>query len=252
MSYYYSKVFDKCIRCIDWQLLVHSAYKLNVDYRTHELFTKQHLANIMFYNLTGKESLNHLHDGLKSKKSLHHILKPVSLATLSNNNKNRDYRVFIPILNDLVSKTLNTIPINLRLKKFGKIKAIDATTVSFCKTYFKWAEFRKNKSGIKIHTLFNVQKQFPEEIQVINAKVHEKNIMKDLISEKSCIHLMDKSYIDYKMFDKLSENHIYFVTRLKYNAVFTEVENRPVTFSEEPFIDNYIDIFYDKEVYLGS
>lgn len=50
------------------------------------------------------------------------------------------------------------------------------------KTYFDWAEFRSTKSGIKIHTKFNLGKEIPELIVIDNAKPHDKAKMKELIT----------------------------------------------------------------------
>jgi hypothetical protein len=55
------------------------------------------------------------------------------------------------------------------------------------KTYFKWAEFRSTKAGIKLHTKFNLNKGIPELIVVSNAKPHDKTKMKELITENNCI-----------------------------------------------------------------
>lgn len=58
------------------------------------------------------------------------------------------------------------------------------------KTYFKWAEFRSTKVGIKIHTKFNLGKGIPELIIVSNAKSHDRTKMKELsivVLEKTLI-----------------------------------------------------------------
>ncbi|APF28707.1 transposase IS4 family domain protein [Clostridium sporogenes] len=47
---------------------------------------------------------------------------------------------------------------------------IDSSTISTCIAYFKWAEFRASKAGIKVHTKFDLGKGIPETIVVTNAK----------------------------------------------------------------------------------
>ena len=56
------------------------------------------------------------------------------------------------------------------------------------KTYFQWAEFRSQKSGIKLHTKFNLNKGIPELMVLSNAKPHDRTKMKELITENNCIY----------------------------------------------------------------
>ena len=71
------------------------------------------------------------------------------LGRLSNN---RDYKVFLSVINSLIKKALATLIKDKSLKKFGTTKMIDSTTISMCLTFFDWAEFRSTKAGIKMHT----------------------------------------------------------------------------------------------------
>jgi hypothetical protein len=46
--------------------------------------------------------------------------------------------------------------------------------------------------------------------------------MKELITEKNCIYVFDKAYVDYKKFDKFNSKEIRFITRLKDNTALIE------------------------------
>src|SRR3712207_7423969 len=94
---------------------------------------------------------------MQSDSKLKESIKSVSLGMLSNYNNHIDYNVYIPILNELISNTLEQLPISEKIKKFGTIKLIDSSTISMAKTYFQWAEFRSTKAGIKLHTKFNLK-----------------------------------------------------------------------------------------------
>lgn len=39
----------------------------------------------------------------------------------------------------------------------GNVYALDSTTIDLCLGVFWWAEFRRNKGGIKLHTLYDVK-----------------------------------------------------------------------------------------------
>src|SRR3712207_7945102 len=81
---------------------------------------------------------------MQSDSKLKESIKSVSLGMLSNYNNHIDYNVYIPILNELISNTLEQLPISEKIKKFGTIKLIDSSTISMAKTYFQWAEDRKS------------------------------------------------------------------------------------------------------------
>ncbi|WP_049765312.1 transposase [Alkaliphilus metalliredigens] len=101
----------------------------------------------------------------------------------------------------------------------------------------KWAEFRTTKAGIKFHTKYDLGRGIPELVIVSNAKVHDKKKMEELMTEKNCIYVLDKAYVDYKKFDKFISDEKYFITRLEDNATVQEVETLDITYSQIKLLD---------------
>ena len=62
----------------------------------------------------------------------------------------------------------------------GKFYAFDSTTIDLCMSLFEWAYFRKTKSRIKVHTLFDVVTQIPTYIRITEAKLHDVNAMDEI------------------------------------------------------------------------
>jgi hypothetical protein len=78
-------------------------------------------------------------------------------STMSDGNKNRDWRVFESLYYRLLShyKSVLKQHHNTHIIKEIKgkvIKLIDSSTISLCLAMFDWAEFRTAKGGIKLHT----------------------------------------------------------------------------------------------------
>jgi len=100
-------------------------------------------------------------DSIKNK-SYHLGFGPgeIKLSNLSYANVNRDYKIFEEfayfMINLAQSKRIDR-PFELP----GKFCAFNYTTIDLCLSLFKWAYFRKNKGGIKVHTLFDVVTQIP-------------------------------------------------------------------------------------------
>lgn len=248
----YITLFEKFIGLIDWKLLQTTAIKLNTDYKIRSFYTHHHLATMIYFHICEHDGLRHLNQC--TLENLNHIIPKVSLATLSNHNNNRDYTVFLPTMNRLIQKALVTLTKDERLKKFGTTKMIDSTTVSMCLTFFDWAEFRSTKAGIKMHTSIDGATGIPDRIIFSNAKCHDRTKMDDLMTDKGTIYICDKGYIDYNKFDIYTSKGIYFVSRLKDNAKINDIEELPITYSNEKdgLLPKGSTIVFDKKVRLGS
>jgi hypothetical protein len=248
----YIRLFDKFIEQINWNTLQYSAFKLNTDYKISKFFTSDHLKTMLFYHLEQKDSLRDTNKCVCLSPRLKKLLKDVSLSTLAYHNKKRNYEVFLPVLSELIAKTLNTGSTNDILKRFGSVKLIDSTTISMALTFYNWALFRKTKAGVKIHTRFDLNRGIPDAFVVTNAVDHDKTKMDDLINQKHCIYVLDKAYVDYKKFDKYTKEEKYFITRLKDNAIIEEIKDLKVSYSEKRLLGVGTEIIYDKVVKLGS
>lgn len=248
----YITLFQKFIGVIDWKLLQATVVKLNTDYKIRSFYTHHHLATMIYFHICELDGLRHLNQC--TLENLSHIIPKISLGTLSNHNNNRDYKVFLPVMNSLIKKALATLTKDERLKKFGTTKMIDSTTVSMCLTFFDWAEFRSTKASIKMHTSIDGATGIPDRIIFSNARCHDRTKMDDLMTDKETIYICDKGYIDYDKFDDYSSKGIYFVSRLKDNASINEIEELPITYSDEEdgLLPKATSIVFDKKVRLGN
>lgn len=244
----YITIFEELLDIINWNLLKQSTYKLNIDYFT----AQNHLKALIYFHIAKLDSLRDLHNFMQSDSDIKEIIQGVSLGSLSNYNNNINFEAYIPIMNEVIKKAMALLPINKDFQIPYPVKLIDSSTVGMTLTYFKWAEFRSTKAGIKLHTKYDLGRGIPEVIVVSNAKHHDKSKMDQLMTDKNCIYVYDKGYVDYKKFDQFTNDEKFFVTRLKDNAVIEEVENLKVSYCDISLLDKNITIVYDKVVYLGN
>jgi hypothetical protein len=207
---------------------------------------------MIYYHILQKDNLRDLSSGICMSKKLKTIIVSVSLGTLSHHNNRRNFEVFLPILTELINKAVNIGSVNESLKRFGPVKLIDSTTISMSLNLYHWALFRSTKAGVKIHTRFDLNKGLPDAFVVTNAVEHDKTTMDSLMDTKHCIYVFDKAYSDYKKFDQYTKDEKYFVTRLKDNAVVTEVKDLRISRSDNRLLDLGTQILCDKVVKLGS
>lgn len=105
----------------------------------------------------------------------------------------------------------------------GKFYAFDSTTIDLCMSLFEWAYFRKTKSGIKVHTLFDVVTQIPTYIHITEAKLHDVKAMDEIPYEPNAFYIFDKGYYDLARLYRIQSIGSLFIIRaknhLKYEVV---------------------------------
>jgi len=161
-----------------------------------------------FAQLTYRESLRDIQACLRANPSrLYHmgIRGKVSRNTLAHANQTRDWRIyadFAPILITRARKLYATESFGIELDQ--AVYALDSTTIDLCLALFPWAEFRKRKGAVKLHTLLDLHGNIPSVIIITTGKIHDVNILDQLIFETGAIYVMDRGYLD---FDRLYRMH---------------------------------------------
>ncbi len=117
-------------------------------------------------------------------------------------------------------------------QKLGRLYLIDSTIISLCLTQYRWAKFRKTKSGIKLHIRlrFLDNDVLPDTAIMTNAQKADRRQMDDLIVEDSdAFYVFDRAYVDYEKFDHYCRENIRFASRLKSNALVETIAEYPVS-----------------------
>lgn len=142
----------------------------------------------------------------------------VSLNNLSNANMNRDWRIyaeFAQVLIDIARKLYADEQFSEEISE--PVYALDSTTISLSLTLFPWAEFRKTKSGIKLHTIMELPSSIPTFIEIKEARQNDVNILDELILEPGAYYIMDRAYVDFERLYRITRSGAFFVTRTKRN-----------------------------------
>lgn len=82
----------------------------------------------------------------------------------------------------------------------------------------------KKKGGLKVHMLIDAVQSVGRFVKITAAKVHDKNFLKSLELMSHSMIVFDKAYNYYHQFAQWTFRQIYFVTRLKKNAVYEIIE----------------------------
>jgi len=108
------------------------------------------------------------------------------------------------------------------------VYALDSSTIDLCLSVFPWAKFRKTKAAIKMHTLLDLRGSIPSFISITHGKVHDVNVLDQLIPEPGAIYVMDRAYLDFKRLYLLNQCMAFFVIRSKKNTQMRRLYSREI------------------------
>lgn len=198
------------------------------NYRTREFTCRDQFLVMSYAQLTNRDSLRDIENCLTALSSkLYHcgISYAVPRNTLAKANEKRDWRIYSDFAQVLLKKVRPLYATDyFRLELDNMVYAFDSSTISLCLKLCPWAKFRKEKGGIKMHTLLDLRGNLPVSVYLTEAAVHDVKALDNLYIENEAIYLMDKGYIDfYRLFNLIHKKNAFFVTRAKENMLFETV-----------------------------
>lgn len=156
--------------------------------------------------------------------------KAPAKSTASDGNRNRSDKVFEDIYFSLVKRYQSFLSDSRTYGlTFKEVLLIDSTTIRLFSDVLKGVGRNpkgdgKKKGGLKVHMLIDAVQSVGRFIKITAAKVHDKNFLKSLELISYSMVVFDRAYNYYHQFALWSQKHVFFVTRLKKNAVYTVIE----------------------------
>ncbi len=210
---------------------------------------------MVFGQLTSRDSMRDLILSLEAHQPKYYHLgfgKTISRRNLGTANEKRSYKIFEEFAYVLIEEARKSYYRNdFEVVVDGNVYALDSTTIDLCLSIFWWAEFRKHKGGIKLHTLYDVKTSIPSFLHVSTASVHDVNILDLIPYEVGSYYVMDKGYIDFKRLHKLHSQGSFFVTRAKDNTRFKRMYSNVVNKTTGVISDQIgkLENYYSKKDY---
>jgi hypothetical protein len=192
---------------------------------------------MLFCQLGHAKSLREICGGLAaSEGKLRHLGLPTapSRSTLAYANEHRPWQLQRTVFEQLLAKCQMLVasqPETRKKRKFrfkNPLLSLDATVIDLCATMFDWAKFRLTKGAVKLHLLLDHDGYLPSFAVITEGKKHEVRVARQMQFAPGAILVFDRGYTDYEWFKSLTEQGVYFVTRLKENADYGVVEKREV------------------------
>jgi hypothetical protein len=185
-----------------------------------------------FAQITYRESLRDIEACLQAqnRKVFHMgIRSKVCRSTLADANEIRDWRIYSDLALSLIATARKLYGSEPFLGELNEtVYALDATTIDLCLSMFPWANFRKNKGAIKLHTLLDLRGSIPTFIHISDGKLHEVNTLDIIPLEAGSFYVMDRGYTDFARLYTITKATAFFVIRGKSNLKCRRVYSHPV------------------------
>ena len=220
MDFLPSKAFRRCVK------------RYRGDHKLKSFSCWDQFLCMAFAQLTYRESLRDIEACLRAQQTkLYHlgIRGQVSRNTLAHANSVRDWRIYADFAQVLITRARALyVDEHFGVELAQTVYALDATTIDLCLALFPWAEFRKYKGAVKLHTLLDLRGNIPTVVIITHGKVHEVQILDQLCFEAGAFYVMDRAYLDFGRLYKLHLASAFFVTRARKRFDFQRLYSQPV------------------------
>jgi adenylate cyclase class IV len=220
----------KLIDSVNIQSLIN---KHQSDYYYKAFKTRTHIITMLFGILSRCDSMTEICEGLRALGGkLNHLglEKAPAKSTASDGLRNRGNEFFEDLYFALVKKYQSFLSDSRTFGlTFKEVLLIDSTTIRLFSDILKGVGRNpkgdgKKKGGLKVHMLIDAVQSVGRFVKITAAKVHDKNFLKSLELISHSMIVFDRAYNYYHQFALWTKQQVYFVTRLKKNAVYTVVE----------------------------
>ena len=148
-------------------------------------------------------------------------------STLAYANAHRPWQLYQSVFEQLYHRCASLVNPPRRFRFRYRLLTLDATMIDLCASLFDWAKYKRTKGAVKLHLLLDHQGCLPQFMVITPGKRQEIEVARRLRFPPGTILIMDRAYVDYFWFERLTRQGVYFVTRLRCDARYQVQEERP-------------------------
>ena len=248
-------IFNQLIKFIDKSEIRKIAKQHGAERYVKKFTTYNHIVVMLFVAFEGYQSIREVILGLLANA---HKLSHLGLSylvrrsTFSEANQRRSSKVFGDIYMSVYRKYCTCLA-DSRLSDadLRRLYIMDSTTISLFKDILRGVgrnpKEGKKKGGIKAHTIIKSSENVPCLIRYSEAARHDHMFLDEVFNlEAGSIITFDKGYVDYATYQAFTLNKIWYVTRLKDNAIYEAREEYDIPDDADSGVlkDEEIVLFY--------
>lgn len=198
------------------------------QYRSKGLSSWSQFVGMLFCQLGRAHSLREIEGGLKSceGKLAHLGIEAPARSSLSYANAHRPWQLFEKVFYGLFEIVAAKAMGKKKFRFKNKLVSLDSTVIDLCLSLYDWARFRRTKGAVKLHLVLDHDGYLPCFGIITDGKVADVKAAHQMHFAPGTIIVDDRGYNDYRLFAQWTHAGVYFVTRMKDNALFEVVEER--------------------------
>lgn len=230
----FSSIFSQLLQLFPRAEFEQAVRDHKAEYQARGFSCWGQFVSMLFCQLGRAHTLREICGGLAScEGKLKHLGVPDApkKSTLAYANKHRPWGLYQTVFLQLLEKCQSAIAGREQTKKFrfkNKLVSLDSSVIDLSLSLFDWAKFRRTKGAVKLHLLLDHDGYLPSFAVITDGKKSDIKVARKMRFDPGSVLVMDRGYIDYAWFVQLTQQAVYFVTRLKDKAVFDVVEDRPI------------------------
>ncbi|MCX7344125.1 MAG: IS4 family transposase [Alphaproteobacteria bacterium] len=200
--------------------------------RVRQFSCRDQFLCMAFAQLTYRESLRDIETCLRAMShKLYHagFRTTVARSTLADANEVRDWRIYADFAAVLIAHARRLYAkdgFGVELKR--TVYAFDSTTIDLCLALFPWAQFRRHKSAVKLHTLIDLRGSIPCFVHVSGGKMADVTSLDLVPIEAGSFYVLDRGYTDFGRLYRFTQGSAFFIIRAKRDLDFIRQARREV------------------------
>jgi len=222
---YKSSTFGQISKLIDKKLVEKIVNEHNANKHSKGFNCWNHLIALLLGQFMGSKSLRELEIQFNAKKNWHYHAKvgEIRRSTLSDANQKKSSEIFRQIAQEMVKSQ------NREVKDV--VSLIDSSIIRVDGRGSQWTQETQTRhgKGLKLHIQFANKSKNIEFASVTGTNVNDITEAWKIEPKEGKIYVFDKGYCNYNWWHKIDENKAYFVTRIKKNAAYKIIKERPVS-----------------------
>lgn len=179
--------------------------------------------------LSGRQSLRDIQSNLETQQhKLYHLgAKAIPRSTLSRLNDKQPAELYEALYYKLLNGCQDQ-PSQHKFRFKNPLYSLDASAIDLSLRLFPWAIYREDTAKVKLSVGLNHGTLIPEFVAVSEGEENDMIQGRRFDFPKGSIVAFDKGYMDYQWFKSLTDKGVFFVTRIRSNAVHKVLERHPV------------------------
>ncbi|MDH3933722.1 MAG: IS4 family transposase [Gammaproteobacteria bacterium] len=249
---HHNTVFAQLLKLVSRHEFEQQAKQHHEGRKLHKTSRWSQFVSLMAGQLAGRSSLRDIESNMKAQaQRLYHLgATPVARSSLARLNEQQPYTLYETLFNKLYARCQRLAP-GHRFRFKNKLYALDASLIDLSLKIFPWAHYALGKAAMKLHVGLDHAGYLPAFATVTEGKTSDIEVGRMLDFPRGSIVVFDKGYTDYKWFKHMTDRGIFFVTRIRKNAIWRVDARHPVDRTSGVTSDQLITLTGVKSQKLG-